>query len=123
MKIPEFSKDKAILMLGVIGAMAVLWVLQKWFEKQTRKPESQTGFATSTVHYKSEELRKLPCGRFRKQSVELDGPTGVKSVQLLDKDGSTVLQEKKMPIDGDHCTAISHGKFIPELWKDCSIDV
>ncbi len=122
MTIPGFSKEKVYMLLGVLVVMGILWGLQKWFEKRTTISNMTPGSPTSSsLHFKSEQVRKLPCGRFQKQTVELDGPTGIKSIQLLDKDGITVLQEKKMPIDGDHCTAISHGKFVPDLWKDCRL--
>ncbi len=131
MKLPGFTKEKVFLMLGVVVFMGVVWVVLQQVQKRAGiKSETLTNSSilpvaesSTSKHYQSIQLRKMPCGLYRKQIVELDGPTGVKSVQILDKDGVTVLREKKMPIDMEHCAAISHGTFVPELWKDCRLDV
>jgi len=112
-------------MAGVILFMGIVWFVLRQLEigtKQTNATGFQAAQSHSSVHYLSTQMRRLPCGRYVKSTVELDGPTGVKSTQLLDKDGVTVLEEKKMPVDAEHCSAISHGTFVPELWKDCKLN-
>ncbi len=128
MKLPGFTKEKVYLMLGVVVCMGILWVILQQVQKKAGiQSEPLNGSAPISVesstskHFQSMQLRKLPSGMFQKQIVELDGPVGVKTVQILDKDGVTVLKEKKMPIDMEHCAAISHGTFVPELWKDCKL--
>ncbi len=118
MKLMSFSKEKAMLMLGVLVVMVILWSIQRWFSKSVLVESN-----TSMKNYQSMQIRRLPCGRFLKRVVEVEGATGVKSTQLLDRDGVTVLKEKRMPIDLGDCTAISNGTFVPELWKDCQVAV
>lgn len=118
MKLMNFSKEKAMLMLGVLAVMVILWCIQLWFSKSvTVEPNA------NLKNYQSTQVRRLPCGRFQKHIVEVSGGTGVKIVQILDSNSITVLQEKRMPIDLEDCTAISNGTFVPELWKDCQVAV
>lgn len=102
--------------LGVIGVMIALWVLQKWLSSKQVEP-----IPISKYSYENTQVRKMPCGRFRKNRVELEGSAGVKIVQILDRDCATVVKEKRMPVDLESCEAIGQGVFVPDLWKDCQI--
>ena len=117
MKIPVFTKGKLYMAFGLAAVMLVVWALNRWIAapKESNAPAMK--------EFQSSQIRKLPCGRFQKQTVEVDGTTGVKIVQILDRDGVTLLKEKRMPVDLDHCRAICKGVFVPELWKDCHIAV
>lgn len=103
--------------LGLAAVMLVVWALNRWIAGVPAP------VANSTKEFQSTQMRRLPCGRFQKQTVEVDGSMGVKMVQILDRDGVTVQKEKRMPVDLDHCQAICKGIFVPQLWKDCHIAV
>lgn len=118
MKIPSFSKEKVFLMVGVVVVMFLLWGILQWFSKPTSVISNK-----SHPTYQNTEIRRLPCGRFQKRVVDVEGSTGVKITQILDRDSTTILKEKRMPIDLEDCTSISNGTFVPELWKDCQIAV
>ncbi len=117
-KIPVFTRGKLYMALGLVAVMLVVWALNRWISSTPK--ESNT---SAVKEFQSTQMRKLPCGRFQKQIVEVEGATGVKTVQILDRDGVTLLKEKRMPVDLDHCQSICKGLFVPELWKDCRIAV
>lgn len=118
LKIPVFTRGKLYMALGLAAVMLVVWALNRWIAAAPKESN-----ASAVKEFQSTQVRRLPCGRFQKQTVEVDGSTGVKTVQILDRDGATVLKEKRMPVDLDHCQAICKGVFVPELWKDCHIAV
>jgi hypothetical protein len=119
MKIPVFTKEKLVLGLVVISIMAILWGIMRWIGNRTEKTIQ---IERLLKPFYSEEMRRLPCGRFQKRIVELDGSTGVKRVQLLSPEGK-LLKEKRVPIAIEDCTAIGNGQFVPDLWKDCKIKI
>lgn len=115
MKITNLIRDKGGMFLIVVAIMLCLWGFQRWLLAK-KSPEM-----VDLKQYQSTQIRRLPCGRFQKHVVELEGPTGVKIVQILNADGS-LMKEKREPVDLEHCVAIENGIFVPDLWKDCILE-
>jgi hypothetical protein len=115
MKITEIIQKKGGMVLVVIAIMLGLWILQKWLTAKT--PVSEVELR----QFQSMQIRRLPCGNYKKQVVDLEGPTGVKIVQILDPTGN-ILKEKRLPVDLEHCASIGNGVFVPDLWKDCNLE-
>lgn len=71
-------------------------------------------------NYYSVQMRRMPCGRVMQREVEERNGAWVKRVRLLSPEGH-VLAEKVRTIEPEHCQAIQAGKFVPNLWGDCSV--
>lgn len=118
----NISKGKWKVVAIAFGLLAVLYIANLMLGSAVptagaQKQENAPG--SGRVTYSSATVRKLPCGRIKRNTVELENGLGVKHVQLIDTDGKTVLHEKKFAIDGDQCSAIQGGHFVPDLWKGC----
>jgi hypothetical protein len=72
--------------------------------------------------YQSIEERKLPCGRVLRRTVEARDGAWAKTVTLLSPDGR-VLKTKTRSIEPETCSLIANGKFVPQLWADCRVDL
>jgi hypothetical protein len=70
-------------------------------------------------NYYSVQIRRMPCGRVMQREVEERNGAWIKRVRLLDPEGH-VLDQKVRTIEPEHCQAIQDGRFVPNLWADCS---
>ncbi len=115
----SFSKNKLRVVAIAFALLAVLMVANYVLKMMGPQQEITVVTPQAAVTYSSSMMRRLPCGRTKKHAVEIESGLGIKTAQLVDRDGKTVLDEKKHAIDADQCDAIQNGKFVPELWKGC----
>ena len=116
----NFSKGKWKVIAIAFALFVALYVANFIFSKFTASssPSGNTD-AKPHVTYQSSTMRMLPCGRMKRNTVEVENGQGVKTAQLIDVDGKTVLSEKKYAVDTDQSGAIQAGQFVPDLWKGC----
>jgi hypothetical protein len=71
-------------------------------------------------NYISIQERRMPCGKTLRREVIHQNDAWTKTVTLLDPSG-TVLATKTRTIEPEHCAKIQAGKFVPDLWRDCTL--
>jgi hypothetical protein len=101
----------------IIAAIAVvlLFVLQYMGAAPKRKA------AMTGTTYISITERRLPCGNTLRHIVEERDGAWVKTVTLLDPEGR-VLKTRTRSVEPEACAEIAAGRFVPNLWADCSVD-
>ncbi len=75
-----------------------------------------------TGEYYSLTERRMPCGLILRREVVHENDAWRKTVMLLDTEGS-VLETRTRTVEPEHCSLIKAGKFVPGLWRDCSVQI
>jgi hypothetical protein len=76
----------------------------------------------TTRNFYSLTERRMPCGRIQRREVIHENDAWRKTITILDAHGRT-LASKTRTIEPEQCAHIQTGKFVPGLWKDCSIPI
>ncbi len=75
-----------------------------------------------TGDYYSLTERRMPCGRILRREVLQENDAWRKTVTLLDATGR-VLETQTRTVEPEQCTRIQAGKFVPGLWRDCTVQI
>ncbi len=93
--------------------IAILWVLLGAMVFLRSSAQMQS-------NYTSVQIRRMPCGRILKREVRHENDAWRKTVTLMDPEGR-VLATKTKTIEPEQCAQIQEGKFVPSLWRDCTV--
>ncbi len=107
------SKLPTYVWILVACAVVLLFVLQ--YMGASSKKKAMTGTA-----YISITERRLPCGNVLRRTVEERDGAWAKTVTLLDPEG-LILKTRTRSVEPESCAAITAGRFVPNLWADCSL--
>jgi hypothetical protein len=94
--------------------VVLLFVLRRFGASSKPTPMSNTAYMSVTE-------RRLPCGNTLRRTVEERDGAWAKTVTLLDPEG-LILKTRTRSVEPEACAAISEGRFVPNLWSDCSVD-
>jgi hypothetical protein len=108
------SKLPTSVWILVACAVVLLFVLQ--YMGAAAKKKAMTGTA-----YISISERRLPCGNTLRRIVEERDGAWAKTVTLLDPEGH-ILKTRTRSVEPEACKAIAAGRFVPNLWADCSVE-
>ena len=78
--------------------------------------------AVDSIAYRSIQERRLPCGRILRRTVEARDGAWAKTVTLMTPEGR-ILKSNTRTIEPETCALIQKGRFVPNLWSDCSVSL
>jgi hypothetical protein len=100
----------------VVAVFAVGYGILYFINRNGRREQR----AADSIYYSFQE-RMLPSGRILRKTVEERGGEWTKTMVLLDRNGM-IVQTKSAPMGPDVCRKVENGKFVPDLWSDCSVE-
>jgi hypothetical protein len=109
--IVESMKVTSVVIGVSVVVLLVLLVLPAW---------SNVNGTPQTGNYYSLTERRMPCGRILRREVLQEYDGWRKTVTLLDPTGR-ILDSKTRTVEPEQCSRIQAGRFVPGLWRDCTI--
>jgi hypothetical protein len=114
------TPQKKQILFMIVGVFVVGYIAMHILARQGQ-PMGTTNINDETAYVSTQE-RRMPCGRILKRTVESRGGAWAKTVTLMDPDGR-VLQTKTQSVEPESCAAIQAGRFVPNLWSDCQVQL